>query len=428
MSGVFPCVCGAVLSVVVSSVAIAQEMVSLSLDQVETLFYAHNLDRAFHLQETTRLKGLANDFKAFPNPALSVYREGHSNGGPPYSETVISLRQEVEIYGQPSLRSRVASDEIAAADGQFRQDELVLLNTLKAEYVALLFLHYKRTTQHNTLEALRRTYATAQNRQSEGEISGFEAQRFALDLGVYEQIVVNTDIEYESRLSALLVSLGGSLAVGLDSASLPFIAERVQLSDSLTFRAIDLSPVDAERLALEHRRDLQGANRLLDATGRRRTIVRRNRLPQWALEAGFKRQIDGTQGYVAGASFSLPLFNQNRGAIQSSEARHSQQETILSRLRSKIKLEVHTASYAVKALAAQWKSLQTLTLSPTMRDVAWLSYSEGQLTLLEWLDAVQASNSATLLRASILADYNRKLIDLDTAMGGALFQNEDERR
>ena len=124
-------VCGVIMTAMVSSMAIAQETVSLSLDQMVTLFHAHNPELKFRLQETARLKGVANTFKAFSNPTLSVYREDLGHGGPPYNETIVSLRQSVDIYGQPSLRSRVATDEMAAADLQFRHDELVLLNALK---------------------------------------------------------------------------------------------------------------------------------------------------------------------------------------------------------------------------------------------------------------------------------------------------------
>jgi outer membrane protein TolC len=408
-----------IAGVIIVPGARAQETVSLSLDQAVALFHGHSHERRLLLYEGERLKGRAEAFRAFPNPSLNLYREGLGHGGPSYSETVVSFRQALDIYGQPSLRSRVASVETDAVDRQFAHRELTLLNEMKSRYIALLFLQRKRTIARETFQAFQRAYITARDRQAEGEISGYDLQRFALELIMYKQAVVRTDIEFESGMNSLITLLGGPEAMGKTGTST--MMSGVSLTDTLVFQPLTLSQREAEDIALTRRMDLSAEDRLLEATGRRLTIARRDRLPQPFLEIGYKRQRDGAQGYVAGASVSLPLFNQNGGAIREARALHFQQETTAARLREGIRQEVRDAYYRAEALAEQWQILNTLPVSPSMSQVAWLSYSEGQIMLLEWLDAVRSSTEAILLRMSVLTEYRQALIDLDTATGGALY-------
>jgi len=396
-----------------SSFVFAQQVISL--DEAVRLFKQNSLERkrAFHSAQLR--KGEAAAFSAFPNPTVNVYREDLSRGLPTYNELTISIRQQVDVLGQPFLKWSAASAESEAAELQLQHQELVLVQQLKSRYADLLFFQQKLKTIEATAQTVQRAYNAAKARKEEGSLSGFELQRFSVELAKNQKELSSVVTDLQTKRRELLTEIYPN-ALWTEGDFVNLI-----LSDSLQAQPLLVTISEAESLAFLHRTDLRAAALSVIAARSRLSAAQRDRSPALFLEGGFKQQSDGSKGYVFGASVSIPIFNLNSGNIQIAEALHLESEVSSAIARRKVLLEVRSAFRSAEALWSRWKDLQAAPQTSTLLEVAVFTYNEGKLSLIELLDAARAYSEGETLRIETLAEYNKSLFILDTAIGGYFF-------
>jgi cobalt-zinc-cadmium efflux system outer membrane protein len=149
-------------------------------------------------------------------------------------------------------------------------------------------------------------------------------------------------------------------------------------------------------------------------------LHRRARLPDPILTGGFKRQSDGLSGTFLGLTLPLPLFNRRSGHIQAVDARVSAAESRLAVAQRHIENDVRTTLERFTSLAARVELLRRRLLLGVddLLDIARVSYAEGEMTLLELLDAADAFRAARVTATELLADYWVSYYDLERAAGG----------
>ena len=135
--------------------------------------------------------------------------------------------------------------------------------------------------------------------------------------------------------------------------------------------------------------------------------------------AGLKEQAGGVYGGVLGVSVPLPLSDRNQGPIAEAEAALAQAETRLA-------LAVRAAETDVlRALDRQRSLADRLTLregllarTGTLLQSARVAYAEGEMTLLELLDAAETYRTAREQADALLAEYLLSVADVERAIGG----------
>ncbi len=400
-----------------STFVFAQQIISL--DDAVRLFKQNSLElkRAFLAAQLK--KGEAASLSAFPNPTVNVYREDLSRGVPTYNELTISIRQQIDVLGQPFLKWSAASAESEAAELQLQHQELVLVQQLKSKYADLLFFQQKLKTIEATAQAVQRAYNAAKARKEEGALSWFELQRFSVELAKYQKEFSNvvTDLQTKRREFLTEIHPNTQWAEG-DFANL-------LLSDSLQAQPFLVTISEAESLALLHRTDLRAVAISVEAARSRLSAAQRDRFPALFLEGGYKQQRDGSKGYVFGGSLSIPIFSLNGGNVQIAEALHLENEVSSAIARRRVLLEVHSAYRSAEALWSRWKDIQAAPQTSTLLEIAMFTYNEGKLSLIELLDAARAYSEGETLSIETLAEYNKSLFTLDTVVGGYLFNRKD---
>jgi len=85
-------------------------------------------------------------------------------------------------------------------------------------------------------------------------------------------------------------------------------------------------------------------------------------------------------------------------------------------------VQVHDAVERVESYRdrIQQISQSVLRTTDSLKGDARFVYQEGELTLFELIDAVDAARDATLLRTTLRAAYLRALYDLEFALGVGL--------
>jgi len=127
-------------------------------------------------------------------------------------------------------------------------------------------------------------------------------------------------------------------------------------------------------------------------------------------------------GFAAGFSVPLPIWDRRRGAIQAAEAgarrRVAERESLRRRIANEV-MEAHAALTAAEQQIALLAPQLGVRAAAALRS-AQLAYAEGEITLLEWLDAVRAYHEAESVYASLVGETMILRAALERSVGTRL--------
>jgi outer membrane protein, heavy metal efflux system len=146
------------------------------------------------------------------------------------------------------------------------------------------------------------------------------------------------------------------------------------------------------------------------------------RVPTPTLGYGLKRSATGTtagNGSVFSVDISVPLFNRGQSAVALATARAAQADAERTFLRVRIETEVRAAHLTLtmeQARAARYRESIVDTAEP-LAAIARLAYEEGELGILELLDANRQVAEARLRDLELAAAARLAAIELDRVTG-----------
>lgn len=369
--------------------------------------------------------GRERQASAFLNPTLAYGRERTSRAGQTNAQSIAQLEQPLELGGQRAarrdaarLRREVAELGLAAARLQ------VDIDVARAFAVAIGADQRARLAER-TASAFAEAQRVSEQRLVAGDISGYVARRLRLEAARFAALRAAAALERRAKRIAL-TSLMGVPASASDTLSLP--DELPATAPALATLTLDSLLARAER----ERPEVLAA--VLDAQVARAEalLATRDRIPTPSLTAGFKSErvadpslgsISGFRGIVAGLSIPLPLLDRRAGAISAVEADARRVAAEGEALRRRVHLEVSDALDALRAAEAQRASLAP-HLGADARialQAVQTAYVEGEVTLVEWLDAVRAYQDAESTYLTLQSDVAIRTAALARAVGAPLF-------
>ena len=179
---------------------------------------------------------------------------------------------------------------------------------------------------------------------------------------------------------------------------------------------------EALELFAQHNLALRVARAEAEASQAALLHARRVRRPEPTLTAGLKRQSDGFQGVYFGAALGLPFFNRNTGQVLAETARLHAAQTREILARRQAENEVRQAYATYVSLRDRTFFIQEDLLDETddLLQIALTSYGEGEMTLVELLDAAAAFRDARLTSLDLRAAFRTSYYDVLRAAGGPL--------
>jgi cobalt-zinc-cadmium efflux system outer membrane protein len=388
---------------------------SISLEEAVELFKKNSLRQELARYDQLRKQGEAIEYKAYPNPEISINREQLNAGTIDYQETTYMLSQPVELLGQPFLRNHSASKSQRAAELQFEYDRLQLLAQVKTLYAKYWELSQKLEVYNQTLEVIRKARESARERQVEGTFSGLQVQRFNVELSRYRK--------QRDQIHLDLKEIGNRLATYLYAGN--ETDANIEATDSLSVVPVNLQQEALVEYALAHRPDLKALEQLADASELKHKVEKRDRLPGLNIDAGYKQQSDGAEGFVIGASMKIPIFDRNRGNVIQTRAESRSRETEITLKNKEVRNQVETSYERVELILKQWRSMKENDLKASMLEVAQDAYQQGRYSLVELLDATQAYVDGQTIIYETIADYNRALFELDLQSAGRISNTQN---
>jgi len=355
---------------------------------------------------------------AYPNPVFGYQREQTFRSGETFEENVAVIQQAVEIGGQRGLRQELAQRRRISSEAALRVEEIDLDFEVTRAFARALATDERVRQARRAAEAFSTARETSRQRLRAGDISGYEDRRLALETARYQSLRAHARLEQRAARF--------TLAERVEAPETMHRVLELQLQTPPEPQAPGASIYELREIALRSHPRLRVAEAELAAADSAARLAARSWIPTPVISGGYKREQEaGTrsfQGYVAALSLPLPLWNRQQGTRQAAEARARRAQAHLHGLRK------HLLEEFGIAWSAYQTALESLSvLRPHLGDeaaaaveAAQASYLEGEIRLIEWLDAVRAYQEAATAYADVRADIWVQHAALQRAVGTPL--------
>lgn len=382
---------------------------SIGLEEALRLFAENNLSLRRAQSRVRAVEGEARQTAAHPNPSLQATHEPLWRNGSTQSETYLNINQEIEWSGR-SARIEAARRTTDAIRAETAADSARLALEVAQTYVeaAAAETRIQRLEQVTTI--FRQADSSMADRETEGDVSGYAVRRIGLERARYEQRLAAARLNATStrRQLALLI--------------LPEEDEFVSANALPRAMPPSISESTALRTAVRQRPELRRWRSEIEARQAALRAARREAWPDPSLTAGYKRQSNGFEGAFFGVALPLPIFDRNGGRSEAESARLRGAQTQQALARQQIRNEVRRAhaAYASARRQSQLVGEDLLMGTEDLLRIARTSYGEGEMSLVELLDAADAYRDARITSVSLHAELWARYFELLRAMGGPL--------
>lgn len=410
-----------VLAVVPSAQAALQEEAPqrLTLDEAKERARAASplLDAA--REAVAAARGEERQAGAFPNPALVYTHEETSRSGDTSREDIALVQQRLEIAGQRGLREDAAQLRREAAEAQLAAAERKLDFEVSRAYARAVASERKAAHAREAADAFARAREISAQRRQRGDVSGYEDRRTALEAARYAAL--RAEAERERRTAR--AELASLLAASPEAA--PVL--EVPLADALDLAPSPSALAPLRATALEQHPAIRAAELARRAEDAEARLARRERVPDPTVGLGYKREemagVSGSwDGFAAQVSVPLPVWDRGGGAVAAAEAKARGGAAELRRVRRRVALEVERAWSDLRAASTQLEAIrpQLGAEAEAALTAARTAYREGEIALVEWLDAVRAYYEVESTYADLMADHFIRRAALERAVGEPL--------
>ena len=343
----------------------------------------------------------------WPNPSATFSRESVLGA----HDTFLLARQELPISGRRSRLQAAGRLAVGAAQAEAQLDRVQLQADVREAYAALLLSQQREEAFQGSIDALQKLISVLRTREEGGEGSTYDrmrGQRALIDLEAERSLAVGDRARAQGRLASYLgpgtpreaLVAADSLIAAPSPPPLPGIIEQA-LANRGDYRASELSIArfEAER---------EAATRL--------------QIPTPTLTGGLKRSDPGgttSSGYQVSVDLSIPLFSRGQAATALATAQKARAQAEAESWRLQIEAEVGAAYNVARIQQERLTRYQesATAIAEPLAQIGRVGYEEGELSILELLDADRQALDARLRILDLAAAARRAAIELDRAIG-----------
>ncbi len=347
----------------------------------------------------------------YANPSFTVSREGAGR------TEFYQAEQPLLLTGRRTLLKQAGAEFVRATESEGRFGLWEVRSALRQAFYRLVALEKREQLLLAGLRELDRVIEVLLIREREGEgprLDRLRAERERADLRS-ELAVARSQTEQTRALVESYLPEGvnvpatnGELVAAMPGASLEEAAQRA-LAGRLDLRTLQIR---REQLRFEQR----SAERL--------------KYPDPVIHAGLKRAdvaalapsgglVDrNANGLVAGLSLPLPVFNKGQGEVARAAAEQERTAAQAALLERQIRMAITGAWRALRIrLDAQHEYEAEAAPMADLVRIATLAYQEGEIGILQLLDAYRAQRLAGLRVLELQALSKEARIELDRVIG-----------
>lgn len=398
------------------------ELRTVFLRDALKLALANNPNLAVRGWEVRAAEGRIQQADVLPNPELGIELENFGGSaerqGFDGAEATLQLSQLVELGGKRAKRRKKAQAEQAVSGWDYEVSRLEVYTITTKAFFNVLVAQRLVALKQGQLELAASVLETVQERVAAGRVTTLEETKAKVEESSSRIALQHARRELDAARTELVAAWGGSpptfgTAEGnLDLLdALPPIENILQLiADSPEVRRWD-----AEQLLRQSALTLEQAQQVPDLT----------------ISAGVRRyQESDDNAFIAGISIPLPIFGLNRGAVREAETRLPQG---FAQKEAAIVQAARSARQTYNELSAVHLEVQSLVevILPGAKqayEAAQTAYREGQIGLLDVLDAQRTLFEARTRHADALGAYHNAKADLERIIGRSLTMADQPQR
>ncbi len=398
------------------SLSAQQPTPGFTLAEARAAALAASPDRAAAQAAREAAAARARQAGALANPRLTWGYEETSLAGQRNSQSVVALEQPLEFTGVRGARQEAARLRAEAAEADLRAVEgHVAFATVRA-YAQAQAADERLALAQRAAAAFDRAQRVTGARLAAGDVSGYEARRIRLEAARYAVLRAEAALARRTAYVALAVLVH----VPVDS----LIRTGLAPLQPLPALAPALSRDSLISLAAGRRPEMLAAVRHAAAALADARATGRERVPVPTATAGWKTERTATgsarlDGFAAGISVPLPLWDRRGGALAAADADARRRSAEADLMRRRVLREAEEAYAALRAVEEE-----VALLSPALGadaaaalTAAESAYGEGDVSLVEWLDAVRAYHEAESVLATLRAELHVRRAALEQATG-----------
>lgn len=349
-----------------------------------------------------------------PNPEFETEIENFAGNGDfsgfEGAETTIAISQRIELGNKRQQRTTeaIASSRVAAFELETKRLE-VFQDTSRRFYEALAAQEELKVT-NDLLRSAHRLEKAVNTRVRAGNANILEQQRVSL-------ISSRAKITHAQAKVRRINSLKGLATV----VSLP-VTQIKSVSGDL-FEVTQPLPEASLRAHLSSNPQAEGAAAEVARRRAALAVAQADRIPDLSLTGGARfDQESNDRAFIASVGLPLPVFNRNKGAIASAQARVNQ--GIFEQQAQNIELETLFGEHYSALVSAAEKTLTfQKELIPAARknfQTTSRAYEQGKLDLVALIDAQQTLSELELETVRSATQYHVTRIKLESLVGRAV--------
>ncbi|MBX7131563.1 MAG: TolC family protein [Fimbriimonadaceae bacterium] len=343
----------------------------------------------------------------YANPSFNYTREGAG------LTEFFQAEQAIPINGRLKLLRQAGDSAVRATEAEGAFDIWQARTALRLAFYQLLGAQERERVYSIGLKEIENVIRVLRDREREGEGSKFDRMRTERERAELLAELALVQAEMELERSRLIAFLPPATQIAAVSGQIETI----------------LGPLDGAALvqrAMGAREDFRAEQRRLEQFRLEERAADRLKIPEPVLNAGFKRADVGQNrienGGVVGVTIPLPLFNKGQAEV----ARYSaEQERISARLqiltqRIRAAVEGTVRAFNVRVQARDRYRQELADSGPELIKIASVAYQEGEIGILQLLDAYRSQRQAQLRMLDIQAAVKEAQIELERVVGEEL--------
>ncbi len=396
-----------------SAALLSQDREILTIDEAVRLAIDNNPELRILRYEQQKYDGAVTLAGTIPNPEIAFYRESLSGNRISFSEWTISGNVPLNFLWErwSGIETAHANSEAAKKLSERRLSEIVV--AVKSAFVRY---HYKKQIlekQEKSLKLLAEIQKSALARTEEGDISGYDQQRIQLEYLMYKRKETESKTELQNaRKELMLLMMPKEAAPPSQTGFVPIEFTRTANLQSLI------------EYAKENRPDVQAANYYQQSRSAQISHKQLKIIPEITLTLGYKSQSDNLKGAVVGFGMGIPFFDRKQAELTIAEAELQKAHTEVQSKKQSVELEILNTYTNLVSYAEQLEEVRAFTSQSTENLIqsAEYAYLEGEMSLVELLDALRAYTEAILLQHELSIQFHINYFQFELAIGKEIQQ------
>ncbi len=370
----------------------AQDTLSLSVSQVETMFLEKNAQLIAQRYETEQAKAEVITARLFDNPELSYENLFYNHETKRFLETSMAtgqygatLTQIIKLGGKRNKNIQLAETGVKLSEGAYADLMRTLKYELRSTYYKAYYMQLSVSVYDQQVRGLQQLLTASEDQLKHGNIA------------------LKDIIRIKSRLYSLMAEFTSVQSELNDLKSQLKLLARIEAGKELILKGDGIDPdafMPEEKhyqvlldLAKANRADLQLARTEVKLSENYLSVQKAMAVPDIGISLSYDLKGNYPEKYTGlGISIPIPLFNRNQGEIKKAkigvEARHS---ALISQEEA-VENELYTSYQAALKLAKLYRSLDrsfSESFEKLMVGVT-SSFQSRNISLVEFLDFYDA--------------------------------------